>query len=106
MLDDIPRTGLWKRLLLGAVLVIFAAASATAVAAFHEIDKVVDALELGPELRLGHELAETDPGEPQTLMLLGSDRRPRDNVEGAAGASSAPGVAGCSIAVPRPLRSR
>jgi polyisoprenyl-teichoic acid--peptidoglycan teichoic acid transferase len=70
------------------VLVIFAAAAATAVAAFHEIDKVVDALELGPELKLGHELAETDPGEPQTLMLLGSDRRPRDNVEGAAGARS------------------
>ena len=88
MLDEVPRPGLWKRLLLGAVLVIFAAASATAVAAFHEIDKVVDALELGPELRLGHELAETDPGEPQTLMLLGSDRRPRDNVEGAAGARS------------------
>jgi LCP family protein required for cell wall assembly len=88
MLDEIPRPGLWKRLLLGAVLVVFAAAGATAVAAFHEIDKVVDALELGPELRLGHELAETDPGEPQTLMLLGSDRRPRNNAEGAAGARS------------------
>jgi polyisoprenyl-teichoic acid--peptidoglycan teichoic acid transferase len=88
MFDDIPRPGLWKRLLLGALLVVFAAAGATAVAAFHEIDKVVDALELGPELRLGRELAETDPGEPQTLMLLGSDRRPRDNVEGAAGARS------------------
>jgi LCP family protein required for cell wall assembly len=88
MFDEIPRPGLWKRLLLGAVLVIFAAAAATAVAAFHEIDKVVDALELGPELKLGRELAETDPGEPQTLMLLGSDRRPRRNTEGAAGARS------------------
>jgi LCP family protein required for cell wall assembly len=84
MLDDIPRPGLWKRLLLGAVLVIFAAAGATAVAAFHEVDKVVDALELGPELKLGQaKLAETDPGEPQTLMILGSDRRPKNNVEGA-----------------------
>jgi polyisoprenyl-teichoic acid--peptidoglycan teichoic acid transferase len=88
MFDDIPRPGLWKRLILAAVLVIFAAAGATAVAAFHEIDKVVDALELGPELKLGRELAETDPGEPQTLMLLGSDRRPRGNKEGAAGARS------------------
>jgi polyisoprenyl-teichoic acid--peptidoglycan teichoic acid transferase len=88
MLDDIPRPGIWKRLLLGAVLVIFATAAATAVAAFREIDRVVDALELGPELRLGPELAETDPGEPQTLMLLGSDRRPRNNQEGAAGARS------------------
>jgi polyisoprenyl-teichoic acid--peptidoglycan teichoic acid transferase len=89
MLEDIPRPGLWKRLLLGGVLVIFVAAGATAVAAFHEVDKVVKALELGPELRLGKEkLAETDPGQPQTLMILGSDRRPRNNVEGAGGARS------------------
>jgi polyisoprenyl-teichoic acid--peptidoglycan teichoic acid transferase len=89
MFEDIPRPGLWKRLLLGGVLVIFAAAGATAVAAFHEVDKVVKALELGPELRLGKEkLAETDPGQPQTLMILGSDRRPRNNVEGAGGARS------------------
>jgi LCP family protein required for cell wall assembly len=89
MFQDIPRPGLWKRLLLGAFLCIFAAAGATAVAGFHEIDKVVDALELGPELKLGEgNLAETDPGEPQTLMILGSDRRPRNNVEGAAGARS------------------
>ena len=88
MLDDIARSGIWKRLLIGAVLIVFAAAGATAVAAFHEIDKVVDALELGPELKLGHELAKTDPGKPQTLMILGSDRRPKNNVEGAAGARS------------------
>jgi polyisoprenyl-teichoic acid--peptidoglycan teichoic acid transferase len=89
MFQDIPRPGLWKRLLLGAVLCIFAAAGATAVAAFHEVDKVVDALELGPELKLGQgNLAETDPGKPQTLMILGSDRRPRGNAEGAAGARS------------------
>jgi polyisoprenyl-teichoic acid--peptidoglycan teichoic acid transferase len=30
----------------------------------------------------------TDPGEPQTIMILGSDRRPKDNVEGAEGARS------------------
>jgi polyisoprenyl-teichoic acid--peptidoglycan teichoic acid transferase len=88
MLDDIARPGIWKRLFIGAVLIVFAAAGATAVAAFHEIDKVVDALELGPELKLGHELAKTDPGKPQTLMILGSDRRPKNNVEGAAGARS------------------
>jgi LCP family protein required for cell wall assembly len=89
MLEDIPRPGLWKRLLLGAVLVVFAAAGATAVAAFHEVDKVVEALELGPELKLGKgKLATTDPGSPQTLLILGSDRRPKDNAEGAGGARS------------------
>jgi polyisoprenyl-teichoic acid--peptidoglycan teichoic acid transferase len=81
MLEDIPRPGLWKRLLLGAVLCVFAAA-------FHEVDKVVQALELGPELKLGKgKLATTDPGKPQTLMILGSDRRPKNNVEGALGGS-------------------
>src|SRR5215212_9045407 len=89
MLEDIPRPGLWKRLLVGALLVIFAAAGATAVAAFHEIDKVVDALELNPELKLGkNTLATTDPGEPQTILILGSDKRPRTNAEGASGARS------------------
>jgi LCP family protein required for cell wall assembly len=88
MLEEIPRPGLWKRLLLGSVLVIFAAAGATAVAAFHEVDKIIDKLELGPELKLGKgKLATTDPGKPQTLMILGSDRRPKNNSEGALGGS-------------------
>jgi LCP family protein required for cell wall assembly len=78
------RTPLWKRLLLGAFLVLFASAGATAIAAFHEVDTVVDALKIRPELHLGTELAQTDPGKPQTIMLLGSDRRPKNNVEGAA----------------------
>ena len=89
MLQDYPRPGLWKRLLIGAFLVIFASAGASAVAFFHEVDKVVDALQLGPELKLGkNALAETDPGKPQTLLILGSDRRPRQNAEGASGARS------------------
>ena len=89
MFEDIPRPGLWKRLLLGGFLVVFAAAGATAVAAFHEVDKVVQALELGTELKLGkNTLAQTDPGKPQTLLILGSDRRPRANGEGASGARS------------------
>ena len=87
MLEEIPRPGLWKKLLIGAALVIFASAAATAVAAFHEVDKVVEALDESPELQLTG-LADTDPGEPQTLMILGSDRRPKNNVEGGSGARS------------------
>ena len=75
---DVPIGGsLYKRLLIGAALIVFAAAGATAVAAFHEVDRVVSALRENPELKLGNELATTDPGEPQTIMLLGSDKRPR-----------------------------
>ena len=89
MLEDIPRPGLWKRLIIGALLCIFAAAAATSVAAFHEVDKIVGALELSPELKLGkNALAVTDPGEAQTLLILGSDRRPKNNVEGGSGARS------------------
>jgi LCP family protein required for cell wall assembly len=88
MLEDQSRPGLWKRLAAGAALVVFATAGATAVAGFKEVDSVVDALKVRPELKLGNELAETDPGEPQTIMLLGSDRRPSDNVEGGVGARS------------------
>ena len=87
MLEEIPRPGLWKKLLIGAALVIFASAGATTVAAFHEVDKVVEALDQSPSLKLKG-LADTDPGEPQTLMILGSDRRPKDNVEGGSGARS------------------
>jgi polyisoprenyl-teichoic acid--peptidoglycan teichoic acid transferase len=85
MLETEARPSLWKRLALGAFLVIFAAAGATAVAAFHEVDQVVDALQTHRELKLGADLAETDPGKPQTLMLLGSDKRPKDNGDPAAG---------------------
>jgi LCP family protein required for cell wall assembly len=85
MLEDLPRPPLWKRLGLGALLVVFASAGATAVAGFHEVDRVVNALRIQPQLQLGTELARTDPGEPQTIMLLGSDRRPKNNTEGAAG---------------------
>jgi LCP family protein required for cell wall assembly len=83
--EDIPKSGLWKRLLLGAMLVVFATASATAVAAFREIDRVVDALEPGQDLQLGNEIAITDPGDPQTIMLIGSDRRPDNATDGGAG---------------------
>ncbi len=85
--EDIPRPSLWKRFLLGAALVVFATASATSVAAFREVDKVVDALRPGKgDLRLGQDLSETDPGKPQTIMLLGSDKRPANAKDGGAGA--------------------
>ena len=71
-------------MLLGCALVVFATASATAVAAFREVDKVVDALRENPSLEL-QSLAVTDSGKPQTIMLLGSDRRPDNATDGGAG---------------------
>jgi polyisoprenyl-teichoic acid--peptidoglycan teichoic acid transferase len=89
MLEEIPRPGLWKRLMLGAVLVVFASAGAVSVAGFHEVDKVRKVFQLSPKLALDKgTLATTDPGRPQTLLILGSDRRPKNNVEGAGGSRS------------------
>ena len=69
-------SGLWRRLALGALLVVLSSASATAVAGFHEVDRIVNALEEGGEpLDLGDGLAVADAGKPQTVMIIGSDKR-------------------------------
>jgi LCP family protein required for cell wall assembly len=69
----------WRRLLLGAVLIVFASATATTAAGFREIDRVVTAFRDGEILDLGQSLAEAESGEPQTIMLIGSDERPRND---------------------------
>ena len=84
-LEDIPRPALWKRFLLGAALVVFATASATSVAAFREVDSIVDAIDNTPSLGVGKDIAEAPPGDPQTIMLLGSDKRPKNAKDGGAG---------------------
>ena len=71
------RTGIWKRLLLGTLLIVVCSGSATAVFAFREVDRVVSALKTGQVLDLGEGLAEAEAGKPQTLLLIGSDKRAR-----------------------------
>ncbi len=84
--EDLPRPGLWKKLLFGALLVVFATAGATSVTAFNEVGNVVDALKHNKSINLGKtKLAVVDPGEAQTILLLGSDRRPKDSTDGGAG---------------------
>jgi polyisoprenyl-teichoic acid--peptidoglycan teichoic acid transferase len=74
--DDTPTgNGLWKRFLLGAFLIVVAMAAGTSVAAFHEVHRVVQAFSVGPKLDLGKDLAEAASGKPQTIMLIGSDKR-------------------------------
>jgi polyisoprenyl-teichoic acid--peptidoglycan teichoic acid transferase len=69
------RRGIWTRLGVGAALIVLAAASATGVAAFNEIDKVVNAFESGNTIDLPQELAQADTGKPQTILLIGADQR-------------------------------
>jgi LCP family protein required for cell wall assembly len=87
--EDGPKPAFWKRLLAGAALIVLAAAGATAVAAFHEVDKISNALGIAPELE-GVEafIAETEPGKPQTIMLIGSDERNKTANDAGSGARS------------------
>lgn len=73
--------GIWKRILLGAFLIVLATAAGTSVAAFHEVQRVVNAFRESPQLKLGEDLAIPAPGRPQTILLIGSDVR----VKGASG---------------------
>jgi LCP family protein required for cell wall assembly len=75
-------------MLIGAAVIIVAAASATAFAAFREVDRVGDALRAGGTLQLGNELAEADAGKPQTIMIVGSDKRADTARDGGGGARS------------------
>jgi LCP family protein required for cell wall assembly len=64
---------LW-RFALAAVLVIGFAAATTAVAGLLQVQNIVDALNLSPSLKdTGVQLPA--PGQPQTLLLIGSDHR-------------------------------
>jgi len=77
-LPDLPARGggLWKRILLGAFLIVLAAAGATSVAAFHEVKQVVNAFNESPHLVFGGtDLSTAAAGKPQTIMLIGSDAR-------------------------------
>jgi polyisoprenyl-teichoic acid--peptidoglycan teichoic acid transferase len=69
-----PKRGLWARFAAGSLLIIVAMATATALsllvflngvlADFHGLNSVRD------ELTVAH------PGDPQTILILGSDKRP------------------------------
>jgi LCP family protein required for cell wall assembly len=70
-----PAPSFWKRVIAGAFLVVAASTVASAAFAFNELDKIVSALGQGKELDVGNELALAEAGSPQTIMLIGSDRR-------------------------------
>ena len=89
MPDQFERPGnYWKRLLTGSLCLIAVAAGATSVAGWNEIDRLTAAFEQGKELKLGRWLEEAESGEPQTIMLIGSDKRHDSAVSGAGSARS------------------
>lgn len=71
------------RFALASVLIVLVTAAATATAGLLEVRKVTNALSTGQQLDLGDEIAATYAGKPQTLLLIGSDRRWEDIQTGA-----------------------
>jgi LCP family protein required for cell wall assembly len=75
--DGIPSVarGRWKRFGLGAVSIIVLAAAAAAVPLFMEVREIASALSVNKALDLGDEITEAEAGAPQTILVLGSDKR-------------------------------
>jgi LCP family protein required for cell wall assembly len=78
--------GIWWRTLLGCAIVVAATAATVTTGLLLEVKSLVDALKLSPQLKLGDELATANAGGPQTILLIGSDKR----ATGAVDASSPP----------------
>jgi LCP family protein required for cell wall assembly len=86
-LPDLPeRRGIWKRYLLGAFTVIVACAAATVVLGIHQVDRIAAAFH--GDLPVRDLLAQADPGKPQTVLLIGSDKRAKGARDAAAGSRS------------------
>jgi LCP family protein required for cell wall assembly len=85
--DLAQKRGLWKRYVIGAVLILAAAAAATSVTAFNEVDKITKAF--GGNLPgVQGELADAAAGKPQTILLIGSDKRAKGARDANSGARS------------------
>jgi polyisoprenyl-teichoic acid--peptidoglycan teichoic acid transferase len=81
-----PRLGLsmLKRFLLGMVVIVFLTTAGTATAVLLEVDSSLDAFiqDNAPIPGVAGVLDDVDAGDPQTIMLIGSDRRWGDTKAG------------------------
>jgi polyisoprenyl-teichoic acid--peptidoglycan teichoic acid transferase len=75
----IPRSrfGMAWRFLLAGVLIIGAAAGATAVAGLLQVSNLVSDISVTPPLR-SNQIQLPAPGKPQTILIIGSDHRASD----------------------------
>ncbi len=84
--DEPPRLawGMWKRFLAAMLSIVFLTSAGTATALLLEFDSAVDAFNRsGNKLDLEEGvLDDVDAGDPQTILVLGSDRRYADKAMG------------------------
>ena len=74
--EGAPRRGLWPRFLAGSLVIIVAMTTATAVSLLVYLKGIARGLGGLPSVQSQLEVA--DPGNPQTILILGSDQRPTD----------------------------
>jgi polyisoprenyl-teichoic acid--peptidoglycan teichoic acid transferase len=70
------RRGVWARFLTGSVVIVATVAAATAVSGllgFYNIAKSLGGIPIANNL-----LADADPSGPQTILIIGSDKRPHE----------------------------
>ncbi len=68
-------------MLVGCLLVVASVAATIATGTLLEVKAFTDALKESPRLNLGNELATADAGGPQTLLLIGSDKRAKGAID-------------------------
>jgi LCP family protein required for cell wall assembly len=68
-------------MLLGCTIVVAAVAATVATGTLLEVKAFTDALKQSPQLKLGGELASANAGGPQTLLLIGSDKRAKSALD-------------------------
>jgi LCP family protein required for cell wall assembly len=74
------RRGLFPRFLAGSLLIVVSMATATAVSLLVYLTDIAKGL--GDLKGVKDELQEVDPGNPQTILILGSDERPGEGGQG------------------------
>jgi polyisoprenyl-teichoic acid--peptidoglycan teichoic acid transferase len=72
---------LFTRMLIGCLIVVAAVAATIATGTLLEVKAFTDALKQSPRLNLGSELAGANAGGPQTLLLIGSDKRAKGAID-------------------------
>lgn len=81
-----PRLGweMWKRFAIGAVLVISLSATAVASGVLLQVHETIEVFQRNstPIPGIDNELDKVEPGSPQTILVLGSDRRYGDKSAG------------------------
>jgi LCP family protein required for cell wall assembly len=71
------RFPLWARFLTAALVIIVSTGTATAASLILYIGDIADRLKLDPEFEtISNRLDGVEGGEPQTILILGSDKRP------------------------------